>query len=315
MYVWVKPRPHTHTKGGLRFPQYLSSSSVPHFLQMGLLLSPIIYKSLLKVLCPVSLPITTLDCVLLKDNNWVPVARSGPEINSLSCLCVLQGPRQHTRCWFSIQRFIFLLIFCLEAPKKGSGQTNRWTETSLASLSAISFPLTPACPGTQYSPTACRVGISFNAFWHCRTKGDVVLAAWSAFRAAWLSEQMLIHFSGRSWVPVSWTQTSILYTPTWKTVACLRREILNLLFTDCPQTPAPDPSTVLDPSINQTSPLVAGGVSGPLVHSSPVNIQVVTLYLGSRLKTGFTKSTPILNMGSDFWSLVNMQLCPWLGWR
>ena len=58
------------------------SSSVPHFLQMDLLLCPIIYKCLLKALCPVSKPITTLDCVLLKDNNRALVARSGPEINS-----------------------------------------------------------------------------------------------------------------------------------------------------------------------------------------------------------------------------------------
>jgi len=43
------------------------SSSVPHFLQVGLLLNPIINKCLLEVLCPVSRPITTLDCVLLKD--------------------------------------------------------------------------------------------------------------------------------------------------------------------------------------------------------------------------------------------------------
>jgi hypothetical protein len=87
------------------------SSSVPHFLQMGLLLSPIIYKFLLKVLCPVRKPITTLDCVLLMDNNRAFVARSGPEINSRACLCVLQGPHHNTRCWFSIQHFTFLLIF------------------------------------------------------------------------------------------------------------------------------------------------------------------------------------------------------------
>jgi hypothetical protein len=68
------------------------SSSVPHFLQVGLLLSPIIYTCLLKVLCQVSRPITTLDCVLLKDNNRAFVARSGPDINSRACLCVLQGP-------------------------------------------------------------------------------------------------------------------------------------------------------------------------------------------------------------------------------
>ena len=136
------------------------SSSAPHFLQVGLLHSPIIYRCLLKVLCPVSRPITTLDCVLLKDNNWAPVASSGPEINSRSCLCVLQGPRYNARCCFSIHRFIFLLIFYLETPKKGS---NRWTEPLLASLSAITFPLTPACPGTQYSPIACRVEF----FKHC----------------------------------------------------------------------------------------------------------------------------------------------------
>jgi len=127
------------------------SSSVPHFLQVGLLLIPIIYKCLRKVLCPVSGPITTLDCVLLKDNNRALVARLGPEINSLACLCILQGPRHNTRCCFSIQRFIFLLIFYLEAPKKGSGPTE-----PLLANSSISFPLTPAYPGTQYNPTACR---------------------------------------------------------------------------------------------------------------------------------------------------------------
>jgi len=94
------------------------SSSVPHFLHVGLLLSPIVYKCLVKVLRPVSGPITSLDCVQLKDNNQALVARSGPEINSQACLCVLQGPRHNTRCCFSIQHFIFPLIFCLETPRK-----------------------------------------------------------------------------------------------------------------------------------------------------------------------------------------------------
>ena len=44
-----------------------------------------VYKCLLKVLCPVSRPITTLYCVLLKDSNRAPVARLGPEINSRAC--------------------------------------------------------------------------------------------------------------------------------------------------------------------------------------------------------------------------------------
>jgi len=92
-------------------------SSVPHFLHMGSLHSSMICKCLLHVLCPVSRPVKTLVCVLLKDSSRAPIARSGPEINSRACLCVLQGPRHNARCFFSIQRFIFLLIFCLETPK------------------------------------------------------------------------------------------------------------------------------------------------------------------------------------------------------
>jgi len=53
------------------------SSSVPHFLQVGLLHSHIIHKCLLKVLYPVRRPVTALDCVLFKDNNRDLVARSG----------------------------------------------------------------------------------------------------------------------------------------------------------------------------------------------------------------------------------------------
>jgi hypothetical protein len=54
----------------------------------------------------------------IKDNNRALVARSGPEINSLARLCVLQGPRHNTRRCFPIQHFIFLLIFCLETPQE-----------------------------------------------------------------------------------------------------------------------------------------------------------------------------------------------------
>ena len=54
----------------------------------------------------------------------MPVARSGPEINSRACLYVLQGPRQNARCCLPIQQFNFLLIFCLETPRKYQVQ---WT--------------------------------------------------------------------------------------------------------------------------------------------------------------------------------------------
>jgi hypothetical protein len=74
------------------------SSSVSHFLQVGSLLSPITCRCLLRVLCPISRPITALDCVLLKNNSRAPMARLGSEINSRSCPCVLQGPRHSARC-------------------------------------------------------------------------------------------------------------------------------------------------------------------------------------------------------------------------
>jgi hypothetical protein len=53
------------------------SSSVPHFLQVELILSPIIYKCLLKVLFPVRRPITTLAAGLETDDNRALGARSG----------------------------------------------------------------------------------------------------------------------------------------------------------------------------------------------------------------------------------------------
>jgi len=89
------------------------SFSVPHFLQVELLLSPFTCRCLHKVLCPVSRPITALDCVLLKDNNRAPVSRLGPEINSQFCLCIPQGLRHNARCCLCIQHFIFLPMFCL----------------------------------------------------------------------------------------------------------------------------------------------------------------------------------------------------------
>ena len=122
-------------------------SSPVHFLQMGLLLSPITYKCHLRVLWSLRRLMTTLDWVLLKDNNRALVAKLVLENKPRTCLCVPQGPRHITKCWLSSQCIILLLMFCLETPKKGSGPTNFWTELSLAYLSAILFPCTPACPG------------------------------------------------------------------------------------------------------------------------------------------------------------------------
>jgi len=109
------------------------SSFATHLLHSGLSDSPIRWRCLLRVLCPVRRPVTALDCVLLKDRNLTLAPRQGPEISSRACLWVLPRPRHRARCWLTNQRLILLAISCLQTPKAGSGLTNLRTEPSLVS--------------------------------------------------------------------------------------------------------------------------------------------------------------------------------------
>jgi len=121
------------------------SSSAPHLLHIGLSDSPSRWRCLIMVLCPVRRTVSALDCVLLKGRNLALVPRQGPEITSGACLWESSRPRHHIQCWLTNQRVILLRISCLETPKPGWGPTNSRAEPPLA------------CPGTQYSPTECRV--------------------------------------------------------------------------------------------------------------------------------------------------------------
>jgi hypothetical protein len=58
----------------------VSSSSSPRLLHSGLSVSPVRWRCLRRVLCPVRSPVTTLDCDLLKDKNLTLVPRQGPDI-------------------------------------------------------------------------------------------------------------------------------------------------------------------------------------------------------------------------------------------
>jgi len=128
------------------------SSSAPHLLHSGLTDNRIRWRCLLRILCPVKRPVTALDCVLLKDINLSLAPRQGPEISSSrACLWVSPRPQHHTQCWLTNQSLILLCISCLETPEASSGPANFRAEPSLASLSAVSFPRTPACPGTHFS--------------------------------------------------------------------------------------------------------------------------------------------------------------------
>jgi hypothetical protein len=70
------------------------SSSAPHLLHSVLSDSPIRWRCLLRVLCPVRRPLTALDCVLLKDRNLALAPKQGPKINSRACLWVSPGPHK-----------------------------------------------------------------------------------------------------------------------------------------------------------------------------------------------------------------------------
>jgi len=76
------------------------------------------WRCLLRILCPLRSPITTLDFVLLKNECLVLALRLGPEINSRSLLWVLPRPRHLAHSWLSNQRRIFLRIFCQETPQR-----------------------------------------------------------------------------------------------------------------------------------------------------------------------------------------------------
>jgi len=86
------------------------SSCASHLLHSGLSDSSIRWRCLLRVLCPVRRPVTTLDCFLLKDRNVAVAPRQGPKINSEACLWVSPRPCHHIQCWLTVQRLIIHFI-------------------------------------------------------------------------------------------------------------------------------------------------------------------------------------------------------------
>ena len=107
------------------------SLSAPHLLHIGLPDSAISWKCVLRVLCPVTRPVTALDCVLLKDRNLALARTRGPKINPRACLWVSPRPCHHIQCWLTNERLMLFRVSCLETPKAGSGLTNFTTEQSL----------------------------------------------------------------------------------------------------------------------------------------------------------------------------------------
>jgi hypothetical protein len=108
------------------------SSLTPHFLHSGLSSSPNKWRCLLRVLCPVRRPVTTLDWVLLEDKSLILVPGQGPEINSWACLRVFPRSHQLAQCWLISQRLSLFLIAHLETPKASSVPRNLRAEPPFA---------------------------------------------------------------------------------------------------------------------------------------------------------------------------------------
>ena len=168
-YTWLIEAKASHSQRMWAKFSYFT----PHFLHKGLSSIPRRWRCLLRLLYPLRRPITTLDSVLLKDRSLTLVPRLGPEINSRSCLWVSPRSRQLAHYWLTNQRLSFFCVSRLETPRTGSGPRNPIAGPPIASSSAISLSRIPACPGTQYSPTACRVQISFKDLWHWWTTYDI----------------------------------------------------------------------------------------------------------------------------------------------
>jgi len=135
----------------------------------------------------------------IKGHTFCPGTQTRSRDNCQACLRVSQRPRHWAPCWLARQRPSLFCKSRLETPKTGSGPRNLRAVPPLASPSAISLSRIPACPGTQKRSTPCGIEISFKAFWHWWTKGDVVLTILRAFKATRLSEQILTYFSGLFW--------------------------------------------------------------------------------------------------------------------
>jgi hypothetical protein len=128
-YAWANPRLHIDKGCGQRFHALLHT-----FYTMGCLSAPIKCRCVLRLLCPVRRPVTTLDCILLKDRSLALVPGQGPEINSQACLRLLPRLRHCPHCWFVNQWIILFFRSCLETPKAGSGPTNFWDRATPCKL-------------------------------------------------------------------------------------------------------------------------------------------------------------------------------------
>ena len=132
------------------------SSSVPHFLQVRLLLSPITYECLLKVLCPVRKPITTLDYVLLKDSNRALVTRLGSNQFSSLALCSTRTTPQYQMLVFNPAFYLSPYVLPRDPQIKAQVQQTFEQKSLLRAYRRFHFLVPQHVHGPSIAPTVYR---------------------------------------------------------------------------------------------------------------------------------------------------------------
>jgi hypothetical protein len=140
------------------------SSLTSHFLRKGLSSSPSRWRCLLRMLWPVSRPVTALDWILLKVKNFALVPRLGPEISSRACFWVFPRPCHWASCWLTNQRRSLFCKSRLETPSAGLGPRNpraeppleQYSDTMYAICYTVIFPLRNGMSSVKFIASQAR---------------------------------------------------------------------------------------------------------------------------------------------------------------
>ena len=161
------------------------SFSVTHSLQVGLLLNPNTYRCLLRVLCLVRRPVTTLVWVLLKDRNRVFVAELGHQILVIRPAC---------------NRIIDIL------PRVSKGWLRSYKLLSGAApceLVGDFISIYPCMSSNPVQPHSVLVRDIIQHLLALLHQWRHCFGSLKSFQSLLLSEQILAYFSGLPWVSLS----------------------------------------------------------------------------------------------------------------
>jgi len=160
----------------------------------------------------------------------------------------------NTTFWFPIQEFYPSSLFGLETPKNELMSNENLNRTDLWEPVGDFMFSQPRKHRDPVQPHSVPVEMSFNVFWHRRTKRDLGFGSQKCCQ-----NSQTIRANANIFSFMDTGQYSLYLS--LKAISFFPRKMLTLLSTDCPQTPVPLPSTVPGTSVNQASSLTGGVVS------------------------------------------------------